>query len=160
MPDYSASSVFPASGGANAYRLEIIARTSSVAGGTMVETFAQVVKFRNHGARVAQTGSRSWSMAGAREGSTSGTLTGGGGSSWPYDFPATGLTTVNVYNFFNRYVAFSQGSSTTLSVTVSGTGSAFLTSTTASVTVPLFTAPPPPTPSWTCLLYTSDAADE
>lgn len=136
----------------DSYRLNIEARTSAVTGGTLVEIFAEVTKTRTHGG-VATTGggTRSWSLPGGRDGSTSGALNNSGGSSWTYSFPAASTNTVNVYNYFNVYVPYSQGASTTLSVTAAGSGSSFLTSRTLSVTVPLYqpaaTLPAPTNPS-------------
>jgi hypothetical protein len=148
MPSYSASGNFPATAGANSYRLEITARTSEVTGGTLVEVFAQVVKFQTHGTvTTSGTGGRSWSLPGGREGSTSGPSLSSGSSDWPYSFARTAPLTVNVYNFFNRYIPYSYGSSTTLSVSVNGVNSGFLTSRTVSVNVPLFTQPVPVAPS-------------
>jgi hypothetical protein len=86
-------------------------------------------------------------MGGGRTDSTSGASNTSGSSSWPYSFPAASTNTESVYGGFTRYVAYSHGSSTTLSVTVSGSGSSFLTSTTVSVTVPLFSEPVPPAPT-------------
>jgi hypothetical protein len=150
MPDYSASGNFPATAGANSYRLEITARTSEVTGGTLVEIFAQVVKFQTHGTvTTSGTGGRSWSLPGGRSGSTSGSSDSSGSSSWPYSFARTAPLTVNVYNFFNRYIPYSYGSSTTLSVSANGVGSGFLTSRTVSVNVPLFQPPAIPSPSFT-----------
>jgi large repetitive protein len=147
MPTYSASGQFTATGGANAYRLEISATTSAVAGGTLVEIFGQVVKFRTHGSvNTVNTGTRAWSLPGGRTTSTSGASSVSGTSSWPYNFPAAQTNTVEVYSF-SRYVAYSHGSSTTLSITASGLGSGFLTSRTVSVAVPLF-AQPIPAPVW------------
>lgn len=142
MPDYSASGNFTATAGANSYRLEITARTSQVDGGTLVESFAQVVKFQTHGTvTTSGTGTRAWNLPGGRSGSTSGTADNNGSSNWPYSFAPSAPITVNVYNFFNRYIPYSYGSSTTLSITASGVGSGFLTSRTVSVNVPLFTLP-------------------
>ena len=149
MPDYSASGVFDATGTlTDSYRLSITARTSEVTGGTLVQIFAEVTKFRTHGS-VATTGggTRSWSLPGGRSGSTSGSSDSSGSSSWSYNFPAASTNTVNVYNFFNRYIPYSYGNSTTLSVTAAGSGSSFLTSRTVSVNVPLFTAPVAPAPT-------------
>jgi uncharacterized repeat protein (TIGR02543 family) len=142
MPDYPASAQFTATGGGgNAYRLEIIARTSAVTGGTLVEVFGQVVKFRDHGnLNTFGTGTRSWSLPGGRETSTSGPPLASGSSDWPYFFSEAGIPqTVNVYNFFNRYVPYSQGTTTRLTVSANGSGSGWLTSASAFVDVPLFT---------------------
>jgi large repetitive protein len=134
----------------DSYRLSITARTTEVTGGTLVEIFAEVTKTRIHGTvATSGTGSRSWNLPGGRSGSTSGTPDSSGGSSWSYNFPASSTNTENVYNFFNRYIPYSYGSSTTLSVTASGVGSLFLTSRTVSVNVPLFQPPAIPAPSFT-----------
>jgi hypothetical protein len=150
MPTYTASGQFPVTGGRTpAYTLDIAATTAEVAGGTSVVISASVTKFRTHGSvATGSTGSRSWSMAGGRTDSTSGTSNTSGSSSWPYLFPAASTNTESVYGGFTRYVPYSHGGSTTLSVSVSGSGSSFLTSTTVSVTVPLFSAPVPTTPVW------------
>jgi hypothetical protein len=149
MPTYTASGQFPTTSPYSpAYRLDISAVTAQVAGGTSIVISASVTKFRTHGTlRTFGTGSRSWSMGGGRTDSTSGASDTSGNSSWPYSFPAASTNTVSVYGGFTRYVAYSHGSSTTLSVTVSGSGSSFLTSTTVSVTVPLFSEPVPPAPT-------------
>jgi beta-lactam-binding protein with PASTA domain len=144
VPSYTNSGDFSATGGANAYRLEIEARTSQVTGGTLVEIFAQVVKFRDHGNldTFSSNGTRSWSLPGGRQDSTSGTANASGSSSWSYFFSEAGIPqTQNVYNYFNRYIPYSYGSSTTLTVSAAGSGSGFLTSRSVSVSVPLFSAP-------------------
>ena len=150
MPTYTASGQFPVTSPRTpAYTLDISAVTSAVAGGTSITISASVTKFRTHGSvATSSTGSRSWSLPGGRDGSTSGPALTSGSSSWPYNFPAASTNTVSVYGGFIRYVPYSHGSTTTLSVTVSGSGSAFLTSTTVSVSVPLFSAPAPVTPVW------------
>ena len=148
MPTYTASGQFPATAGANSYRLEITAVTSEVTGGTRVQIYAQVVKFRTHGTvTTSGTGGRSWSLPGGRDGSTSGPSLSSGGSSWSYSFARTAPLTVGVYFGFSRYIPYSYGSSTTLSVSANGVGSGFLTSTTVSVNVPLFSQPVPQIPS-------------
>jgi len=150
MPTYTASGEFPVTSPRTpAYRLNISATTSEVAGGTSVVIAASVTKFRTHGSvATGSTGTKSWSMAGGRSGSTSGTTNTGESGSWNYLFPATSTNTESVYGGFTRYVPYSHGGSTTLSVSVAGSGSSFLTSTTVSVTVPLFSAPVPATPVW------------
>jgi hypothetical protein len=146
----TASGQFPVTGGRTpAYTLDISATTSAVAGGTKVTISASVTKFRTHGSvATGSTGTRSWSMAGGRQTSTTGQVDTTGSNSWPYLFPAASTNTVSVYGGFDRYVPYSHGSSTTLSISVSGSGSSFLTSTTVSVTVPLFSEPVPTTPVW------------
>jgi hypothetical protein len=132
-----------------AYTLYISAETSAVAGGTSVVISAYVQKFRTHGSvATGSTGTKSWSLPGGKTGSTSGADNTGESGSWNYLFPAAQTNSQSVYGGFTRYVPYSYGSSTTLSISVSGSGSSFLTSTTVSVTVPLFSAPVPTTPVW------------
>ncbi len=148
MPTYTASGQFPATAGANSYRLEITAITSEVTGGTRVEIYAQVVKFQTHGTvTTSGTGGRSWNLPGGRSGSTSGPSLSSGSSSWSYSFASTAPLTVGVYFGFSRYIPYSHGSSTTLSISANGVGSGFLTSRTVSVNVPLFSQPVPQIPS-------------
>lgn len=142
MAEYSGSGVFDAVGtNTNSYTLDVIARTTKVTGGTLVEVFAEVTKTRTHGS-VATTGggTRSWTLPGGRTATTGGTANSSGSSAWTYAFPAASTNTVNVYNYFNVYVPSSYGASTTLSVTAAGSGSSFLTSRTVSVNVPLFSS--------------------
>jgi hypothetical protein len=148
MPTYTASGQFPATAGANSYRLEITAITSEVTGGTRVDIYAQVVKFQTHGTvTTSGTGGRSWNLPGGRSSSTSGPSLSSGSSSWSYSFARTAPLTVGVYFGFSRYIPYSYGSSTTLSISANGVGSGFLTSRTVSVNVPLFSQPVPQIPS-------------
>lgn len=150
MPTYTASGQFPVTGGRTpAYTLNIAATTAEVSGGTRVTISASVTKFRTHGSvATGSTGSRSWTMAGGRQTSVTGQVDTTGSNTWNYLFPAASTNTESVYGGFDRYVPYSYGGSTTLSISVSGSGSSFLTSTTVSVNVPLFSAPVPTTPSW------------
>jgi uncharacterized repeat protein (TIGR02543 family) len=147
MALYETDGMFNATGtNTNSYRLEIKARTSAATGGTLVEIFAQVVKTRTHGSvTTSGTGTKTWSLPGGRSGSTSGSTFNKPSPDpepWPYSFPGTSTNTVGAYNYFNVYVPYSQGASTTLSVTIAqGGGSSFLTSKTLTLNVPLFTAP-------------------
>lgn len=162
MPSYTASGMFDATGtNTDSYRLDIEARTSAATGGTLVEIFASVTKTRTHGSvdTTSTSGSRSWSLPGGRLTSTSGTLDQSGSSAWSYTFPAASTNTVNVYNYFNRYVPYSYGSSTTLTITVAGSGSSFLTSRTLSVSVPLFAEPTPAPTAPTSLSASTNSSD-
>lgn len=139
MPSYFASGNYATTNGtASAYRLDIEARTSEVAGGTMVEIAAVVTMTRNPGVPAFGSGGlRSWSLPGGRNTNTGGPADASGNSTFVYDFAVTNPT--QVYNYFNRYVPYSYGASTTLTVTVaSGSSSSFFTSRTLSVNVPLF----------------------
>ena len=144
------SGQFPVTGGRTpAYTLNISAVTAAVTGGTRVTISASVTKFRTHGSvATGSTGSRSWTMAGGRQTSVTGQVDTTGSNTWNYLFPAASTNTESVYGGFDRYVPYSHGSSTTLYITVSGSGSSFLTSTTVSVDIPLFSAPVPTTPVW------------
>jgi uncharacterized repeat protein (TIGR02543 family) len=141
MPSYTASGNYPPRpgyGSTSYYRLDIEARTSEVAGGTLVE-IAAVVSFTGGPGIIpafGPNGARSWSLPGGREGSTSGAGNQSGSSTFSYNF--ANYSSLQVYNYFNRYIAYNYGSSTTLSVTVSTPTSVFFTSQTLSVTVPLF----------------------
>lgn len=147
MGTYSNSGNFDASGSfADAYTLSISATTTAVSGGTRVDIEASVTMFRNPGQPAWGTGSKSWSLPGGRLTSTSGSAGASGSGSWAYDF-RNGNTTNSVYGGFSRFVPYSQGSSTTLSVSAAGSGSSFLTSRTVSVSVPLFAEPIPPVPA-------------
>lgn len=162
MPSYTASGMFDATGtNTDSYRLDIEARTSAATGGTLVEIFASVTKTRTHGSvdTTSTSGSRSWSLPGGRLTSTSGTLDQSGSSAWSYTFPAASTNTVNVYNYFNRYIPYSYGSSTTLTITVAGSGSSFLTSRTLSVSVPLFAEPTPAPTAPTSLSASTNSSD-
>jgi len=139
MPSYTNSVNFDATGTrADAYTLSIEARTSAATGGTLVEIAASVFMFRNPGTPAfGPAAPRSWSLPGGRSGSTSGTADASGSSTIPYNFSNT--NPLQVYNYFNRYIPYSYGSATTLTVSVSGQGSDFFTSAQVSVNVPLFT---------------------
>ena len=141
MPSYTATGNYtprPGFGTNPAYRLDIEARTSAASGGTLVEIAAVVTMTRNPGTPAfGSNGSRSWSLPGGRETSTSGPASASGSSTFSYNFSTTNPN--QVYNYFNRFVPFSHGASTTLTITVSTPTSDFFTSRTLSVNVPLFT---------------------
>ena len=151
------SSIFDATGTRlNAYELFVSATTTAVAGGTQVDISAYVEMFRNPGQPAwGSSGTKSWSMPGARSNSTSGPADAGSGpnknggnASWSYDFRSQGTpATSSVYGGFTRFVPYSQGSSTTLRVSAAGSGSDFLTSATVNLTIPLFAEPVPPVPA-------------
>jgi len=120
------------------YRLDIQARTSEVAGGTLVEPYAVVTMVTNPGIPAfGPAGQRSWSLPGARRDSTAGTPDQSGSSTISYNF--SNENPKIFYNYFNRFIPYSYGSSTTLTITVaSGTSSTFFTSRTITIDVPLF----------------------
>lgn len=121
----------------NYYNLSIEARTTAVTGGLLVEIYASVLHRPASGVTPASgTATRSWSLGGGRDTSTSGPSSSSGSSTMAYNFNTT--NPIVFYNYFNKYVPYSYGSSTTLSVTISGGGtSSFFTSKTLSVTIPL-----------------------
>lgn len=144
MTDYPGSGNYtPKVGTKSYYRLDIVARTTNVSGGTKVEIYAAPIMTSNPGTPAFGTGTRSWSLTGAYSDAGFTTKDASGNSSFPYNF--SNSNPVVAYNYFNRYVPYSQGASTTLSVTVAGSGSNFFTSRTVSITVPLTTAPVPTT---------------
>jgi uncharacterized repeat protein (TIGR02543 family) len=143
MPSYFAEGNYTPKIGTNpAYRLNIEARTSSVTGGTLVEIAAVVTMTRNPGTPAfGSNGSRSWSLAGGRDGSTSGPADASGSSTFSYNFSNT--NPLQVYNYFDRFVPFgggnlNSGNTSTLSVTVSTPTSDFFTSRTLTIDVPLY----------------------
>jgi uncharacterized repeat protein (TIGR02543 family) len=139
VPSYTADGNYTPKIGTNpAYRLDIEAKTSAATGGTLVEIAAVVTMTRNPGIPAfGSNGSRSWSLPGGRENSTSGPVSTSGSSTFSYNFSNT--NPLQVYNYFNRFVPYSQGASTTLTITVGTPTSDFFTSRTLSVNVPLFT---------------------
>lgn len=144
MPTYSNSGNFTPVSGQAAYSMYIEARTSQVTGGTLVEAYAEVTMFRNPGTPASGTANRSWSLPGGRDTSTSGAVSTSGSSTLAYAFTSTVPNTIVFYNYFNKYVPYSHGSSTTLTITLDGNSSTFFTSKTLSVAVPLYSNVAPP----------------
>lgn len=122
------------------YRLDVTVVTTQVTGGTEISVSANAVLFNSTGITPAfsSSGSRGYSVPGGRTGSTSGSLLTSGSATWSYDFGSN--TTQLVWGGFNRYVAYSYGSSTTVTITASGSGSSFLGDASVTVNVPLFSA--------------------
>lgn len=136
MATFSGSKNFATSGGSAGYRLYVDVTTTAVSGGTelYISAYAERIRF-DITAAFSSSGTRSYSVPGGRTGSTSGSLLESGSSSWSYDFRNSSVQTI--WGGFYRYIPYSYGSSTTVSVTAAGSGSSFLLSTTVSVPVTL-----------------------
>jgi uncharacterized repeat protein (TIGR02543 family) len=146
MPSYFNSGNYtpkPGFGTTPRYSLEIEARTTAVSGGTRVEVGAVVTHMPAPGVIPAfgSNGSRSWSLPGGREGSTSGPAFTSSSGTFSYNFSNT--NPLRVYNYPNIYVPYgggnlNSGNTSRLSVTISTPSSDFFTSRTLTIDVPLF----------------------
>ena len=137
MPTYTGTGNF-SSGGAEKYRLDVSVTTTQVSGGTELAVSATATMFDSSNITPAfsSSGSRGYSVPGGRTFSTSGSFLTSGSATWSYDFGSNATQTV--WGGFNRYVAYSYGSSTTVTITASGSGSTFLQDASVTVNVPLF----------------------
>jgi uncharacterized repeat protein (TIGR02543 family) len=123
------------SGGSAAYRLDVFVTVTPVSGGTQLDVSSSATQFNTSGVSPAwsSSGTRGYNVPGGRTSSTSGTLTQAGGANWTYDFGAN--STQSVWSGFTRFIADGYGSSTSVTIDATGSGSTFLQS--ASVTVPI-----------------------
>ena len=119
-------------------RLYVSVTTTEVAGGT--ELYITAEAQRDPGeirTPFNSSASRTYSVPGGRTSSTSGTVTASGSATWSYDF--SNGDPQAVWGGFNRYIPFGSSSVT---VTISALGGGVIGTATASMSIPLFSAPP------------------
>jgi hypothetical protein len=135
MATYTGTGNFSSAGSA-AYRLDVTVVTTAVTGGTQLNISATATRFSTVVTPAfSDAGTRGYSVPGGRASSTSGSLLESGSANWTYDF-RTG-NTQTVWSGFNRFVASSYGSNTSVTITAQGSGSTFLQSASVTVNVPL-----------------------
>lgn len=148
MPTYSGSGSFSSR---SLYKLYVTVTTSEVTGGTRLYVTSYAARTgsetRTPYSLSGGSATRSYSVPGGRISSITGSLRQSDSLSWVFDFrPAGSSSSSNPYNVtvwggFTRFIPYSYGSSTTVTI---GANYYLMGSASASTTVSLYQPDPPP----------------